>query len=369
MLIRALTVLDSLVVFSLLFAMAYLLLGGAGGMRRGRGRPVPSAALAALALQRSPVGDSLVFILHDMFAAVNLWFISWSGATPFVLFGTVHTLVVLWLAGSALCLGFLCVQYFRLRRELAGLPDFADAAAACAKAGVRRRARVKAGGAMRQVGSWGIFRAWILVPDDFADRFTPADREWMYLHELTHFKRRDALRSLALALWRACFWFNPVCLRAAADVRHGFELACDSAVVGRYGADPLEYSRLIVKTAALERGMPIGFASGFGDVGRRIAALLGERGARRGVRGFAGLAVSLAALGAFAWCYAAAPATKEFHLSKTVVFAGHGGAAREWVLEFVGEYGAFGQYTRAGEIQDVVRAPVPGGDSGACVFL
>lgn len=374
-LVHALVALDSLAVFSLLFAALFLAAAGAraafgrAGGKNG-GWLCVLITTAALSAQQSSIGNALVFALNDAFTQVNLFFLSRWGATPLVVYRTVHVTVLLWLAGFGGGLVLLAARYLRLRRELARLPEHSgDEAlvAACAAAGLRCRVRVKAAGALRQAGSWGIARPWILVPDDFAERFTFEERQWIYLHELTHFKRRDAARYLALALWKACFWFNPVCRRAAADIRHGFELACDRAVVGKYGAPPLEYSRLLVKTAALERGMPLGFASGFGDIGLRIGRLLGgrEKGSFRSA--VLGVLFAAAGAGAFVWYFAVAPETKEFHFARAVVFSGNGRngcGERKWLIENSGYYGAFGQYASAATVQDIV-----GSERRAGVFL
>jgi beta-lactamase regulating signal transducer with metallopeptidase domain len=254
-----------------------------------------------------------------------------------------------WFAGAAVCLSVFALRCLLLRRELSRLPDYRDdgaVEAARGAAGVRRTVSVKAAGKNRQAASWGIFRVWILVPDDFAERFSPEERHWIYLHELTHFQRRDPLRSLALALWHACLWFNPLCGWAAGHVRHGFELACDREVVRRHGADPLGYARLIVKTAMLQRGTPAAFSFGFGDIRHRVGQLAGEAEKKSGGRIVLGALAAAAVTLAFAWCFAAAPERgTRTHIARSVLIVGKDGVAREFLHDIEVERGAIGTYT------------------------
>jgi Zn-dependent protease with chaperone function len=361
--------LGAVMVFSVLFMMLLFMLEGIGevypgaALREKRWR-FPALVAATAALWHSPAGDAVDFWIRWTVRVV------WQATAGFDWRGPV---VALWAAGVALCLCLLAARCLRLRRRLAALPEYPDAGAvakARAVAGVRRPVSVKAGGKGCQVGSWGVLRAWIVVPDDFAERFTEAERHWIYLHELTHFQRRDPLRYVGMTLWKAFLWFDPVCRRAVGDIRHGFELACDRAVVTLYGADPVEYSRLIVKAAALERGMPIGFSSGSGNIRRRIGLLLGERAARKVRRPLRGAFVAVLMASALVWCCATAdeiPAT----LSKTVKVVGADGVVREimyspggtcWIL-----LGGDPSFTE--ELQEMGRRDPLEPDAGRTVFL
>jgi beta-lactamase regulating signal transducer with metallopeptidase domain len=382
-----------LLVFSVLFMMLFLLAAGLraafGGAARKHGALFfPALAAATIALRYTPVGSAAQFLLNRMVSFQFRLFDAWFGQTWVEYY--LPAIAVLYSAGVFFSIVLLALRCLRLRRELSRMPDYPDAdaiAKARAGAGLRRAVRVKAAGAARQVASWGILRAWILVPDDFAEHFNPEERHWIYLHELTHFQRRDPLRYMALALWRAVFWFDPVCRRAANDIRHGFELACDRAVVGLYGADPLEYSRLIVKTAALERGMPIGFSSGFGNMGRRIGRLLGKEEAENRRRILCGALVAAAMIAAFVHCCAARPDGRwfaEYYPSVTAgedgtvlfsasspasVIIGKDGIMRELRHDYGGELRTFGTRVRWEEFEEIGRRDLRGPDAHKAVFI
>lgn len=214
--IDAASAFDALLVFSALFAILHLaaacLMNVCGLRGEKRGWTVALLAAAALAIQISSAGSGMVFLLMDALSQVQTIFGPY-GNLPM-------TLSAIWLIGVAVHCGCVVIGYWGLRRELRRHPDYPDTdvvGKACAAAAVSGPVAVKARNRGREIGSWGIRRPCILVPADFAEQFSPEERYWIYLHELTHWKRRDSLRFLLLLLWRACFWFDPVWPQCGAE--------------------------------------------------------------------------------------------------------------------------------------------------------
>ncbi len=85
--------------------------------------------------------------------------------------------------------------------------------------------RVQAWPQLRGPVAFGIFRPTVAVPADFAERFTPVQREAMLAHELAHLANRDPLWLLVAELVCALAWWHPAVWWA----RRQFRAACESA--------------------------------------------------------------------------------------------------------------------------------------------
>ncbi len=96
----------------------------------------------------------------------------------------------------------------------------------------------------------GLLRPIVVVPADFATRYTPEEQALVVAHERQHAIRRDPLANAALALLQCAFWFNPLTHIAASRFRFDQELACDAGVIARHGAGRQAYAAAMLKTQA-----------------------------------------------------------------------------------------------------------------------
>lgn len=93
----------------------------------------------------------------------------------------------------------------------------------------------------------GLPRPRIVLPADFAERYTAAEQAAVLAHERTH-RRRGDLWWNALALGLQCvFWFHPLAARARRACLFDQELACDSAVLRSGGHAPRTYANALLK--------------------------------------------------------------------------------------------------------------------------
>ena len=96
----------------------------------------------------------------------------------------------------------------------------------------------------------GVINRRIVVPLDFASRYTPAERRLALEHELVHHRRLDILWNwLGLSIVTAN-WFNPVAHIAFRAFRSDQELACDAAVTRRAPAARHDYACALIKAAS-----------------------------------------------------------------------------------------------------------------------
>ena len=161
---------------------------------------------------------------------------------------TMHWPLLLWIAGTMLCLVRLAIHYCQLRRRSQPLPytmrrilqATPDAPDPCL---VRLH---PAGPAVL----WAP-RSLLLIPADFLERFDADEQRLVLQHELTHLRRGDALWSLLAELTFALLWFHPLAWLARPRFRLDQELACDECVLRRSPQDEAKYARTLLHSTGI----------------------------------------------------------------------------------------------------------------------
>jgi len=104
----------------------------------------------------------------------------------------------------------------------------------------------------------GIVHARLVVPADFAERFTAEERRLVRAHERAHMDRLD-VRANAWAVLAQCLgWFNPALHLGARAMRLDQELACDATVVARLPRERRRYAETLLKAGLVQVGAPLG---------------------------------------------------------------------------------------------------------------
>ncbi len=158
----------------------------------------------------------------------------------------------------------------------------------------------------------GAWRARVIVPADFASRYTPQERLLMLAHEQAHLDRGDALVNAVAEAWLCLFWFNPLMHWAVGRLHFDQELACDALVVSKPAAGRKLYAGALLKAqlpASSAGRLPLGCHwQSSHPLKERIAALKSPApgGARR--MSGAALAVVLAVSGIYAVTFASGTA-------------------------------------------------------------
>lgn len=97
----------------------------------------------------------------------------------------------------------------------------------------------------------GLVHPLILVPHDFADRFTPQQQYFALWHEQLHHRRGDLWASAAALLLTSILWFNPFAWLALGAFRRDMESACDASLLSSAGrAAAPAYAETILRCAA-----------------------------------------------------------------------------------------------------------------------
>lgn len=77
----------------------------------------------------------------------------------------------------------------------------------------------------------GLFHPRIYLPLHLISDFNAAEMRYILLHELQHYKHRDALASCLMNLIGLLYWFHPLVWYALKEMRDDREVACDTSVL------------------------------------------------------------------------------------------------------------------------------------------
>ena len=199
-------------------------------------------------------------------------------------------LIVIWIAGAALSLGWLLAAAIRLRRVVASASPVEDArwrltlAAVCDDAGLRRPVRLLVSPDAMLLATWGWRRPRVVIPA-CALGWSDERARSVLAHEVAHVARHDwLLQSIAETL-RALLWWNPLAWLACRALRDDSELACDDAVL-HAGVGATAYADHLLQIARLVAPGPVPAAAVMrmarvSTLERRIVAMLNPRLDRR----------------------------------------------------------------------------------------
>ncbi|WP_336959675.1 M56 family metallopeptidase [Sphingobium aquiterrae] len=205
---------------------------------------IPVARLALPPLPRGTAADAVLppSAIDGSGAYVVLHMTADAAAPQSAPFPWLEAGIALWLAGAILFCAIEIVAYLRFRRLMLG-----DALLIDVRGGVSLVESVHVGGPL----AFGVRRKYVVLPVDFADRYTADERAMAIAHELTHHRRGDLCANLVALAVLALHWWNPLAWIAYRAFRADQELACDADVLARHGAAHAQaYGRAILKAAS-----------------------------------------------------------------------------------------------------------------------
>lgn len=186
----------------------------------------------------------------------------------------------LWAAGVLLLAAYFLLSHaLGLRRYRASLPvDHPFVTQWLAEHGLGRSVRVRCSDQIASPLTYGVLRPVILLP-----RQMDWDNEqllaFVLAHELAHIRRFDTLMKWALAAAVCVHWFNPLVWVLYITAGRDIELACDEAVMRRFGLGArASYARALV-TMEEKRTLcaPLGSAFSRAPLKERVLAVMKAR--------------------------------------------------------------------------------------------
>ena len=178
---------------------------------------------------------------------------------------------------GATLIGRWLLGYLALRRLLADArPASLSVRRLCAEmAGQGRRPRLLVSSRLRVPLSCGLVKPTIVLPLSLIASASPMQLRWVFAHELTHLRRRDAWSCLLFGLGQGLYFFWPWFWWLRRAVRLSQEFIADAAVVRL--ANPAEDYAEFLLSFTTAPAVPVGATGVMGnssDLFRRVTMLL-----------------------------------------------------------------------------------------------
>ena len=105
--------------------------------------------------------------------------------------------------------------------------------------GIRRNIPIYSTAFLKSPIIVGLLKPCIYLPIHLISDYNESSMRHMLLHELQHYKHKDAIASFLMNLARVIYWFNPFVWYALKEMRNDKEVACDTSVLNMLDEDNL----------------------------------------------------------------------------------------------------------------------------------
>ena len=111
----------------------------------------------------------------------------------------------------------------------------------------------------------GFLKPCIYLPIHLISDYHESDMRYMLLHELQHYRHKDAIANYLMNFAGVLYWFNPFVWFALREMRNDREVACDTSVLKMLEEDDYEdYGNTLINFAEKISLTPFPFSSGIG---------------------------------------------------------------------------------------------------------
>ena len=122
------------------------------------------------------------------------------------------------------------------------------------KLNIKRKIRLVNQSVLNGISLYGLLSPKVIITDKI-QHLTDREIEYVFYHELSHYKRKDIHTNYLIALIQAIHWFNPIIHLFAKFIRQDIELATDEKTISLIGSEEkkaygsvlismLEYSKI-----------------------------------------------------------------------------------------------------------------------------
>ena len=107
----------------------------------------------------------------------------------------------------------------------------------------------------------GLFKPCIYLPIHLISDYNANDIKYMLMHELEHYKYKDALANYFMNIAGVLYWFNPLVWYSLKEMKNDREVACDTSVLKLLDEDDYEdYGNTLINFAQKVSLTPFPFA-------------------------------------------------------------------------------------------------------------
>ena len=182
-----------------------------------------------------------------------------------------YILLVIWLVGILAMIILVIKSSLRLRTfEKSALPlqnpEVRRLYHRClAEMGIHRNIPVYSTAFLKSPIIVGLLKPCIYLPIHLISDYSESDMRYILLHELQHYKHKDAVASYLMNLAGVIYWFNPLVWYALKEMRNDREVACDTSVLKMLEEDAYEdYGNTLINFAEKVSLTPFPFTAGLG---------------------------------------------------------------------------------------------------------
>jgi len=203
--------------------------------------------------------------------------------------GWPEALFLAWLAGMLIVAGLLVGQYLRMRRLLRSGSAVTDEAIldilgdAQEALGMRRGVKLLTTDRLSSPILFGLLKPRIVLPASALENLSHEQLKPIFLHELTHFRRRDLWVNWVQVALQTAYWFHPLVWLANIRLRRERELIVDDVVLSHLGGERQTYGhslmsvlKLAARRSLLAPGY-VGIVETKGGMAGRLQRILDER--------------------------------------------------------------------------------------------
>ncbi|WP_242833886.1 M56 family metallopeptidase [Desulfosporosinus sp. OT] len=98
----------------------------------------------------------------------------------------------------------------------------------------------------------GWIKPKIIISPQIIDKLSPEELQYVFLHELSHLKRRDLLVNTLVTLIQVVYWFNPFIWYALHHMKQDCEIACDATALATVNPEEhKKYAQTIIELMQL----------------------------------------------------------------------------------------------------------------------
>lgn len=113
--------------------------------------------------------------------------------------------------------------------------------------------------------SGGIFRPFIVIPEEISESWDDTQRRVILSHEFLHIKSGHIVLLFLFAMLRIYWWMNPAIYLCEKILREDLEMACDESCICATGVSRLEYGKMILGVLTMLKGVQEECAASFLD--------------------------------------------------------------------------------------------------------
>lgn len=112
----------------------------------------------------------------------------------------------------------------------------------------------------------GLFKPCIYLPIHLISDYPADGIRYMLMHELAHYRYKDALANYFMSIIGVLYWFNPFVWYSLKEMKKDREIACDTSVLKLLDADAYEdYGNTLINFAEKVSLTPFPFTTGISE--------------------------------------------------------------------------------------------------------